>query len=213
MNRQIMLRRRILAGLAGTALLPAAAGAARLMRTPSQTEGPFYPQKQHRAADEDSDLLTIRGRDGRVAGEIIYVTGQVMRPDRSPIANARVEIWQANIEGVYNHPSDGRDETFQGYGSAQTDANGRYAFRTIKPGGYGTVFFSRTPHIHFKIGAPGEAALTTQMYFAGDPQNERDGILNSIRDPESRARLIVDFHPTPSLEPDSRSGLFDIVLG
>jgi len=49
------------------------------------------------------------------------------------------------------------------------------------------------------------------MYVAGEPLNERDGVLMSVRDPAARARLIVPLRP--AAEPGTLAGTFDIVLG
>ena len=49
------------------------------------------------------------------------------------------------------------------------------------------------------------------MYVAGEPQNERDGVLMGVRDPAARARLIVPLRP--AAEPDALAATFDIVLG
>ena len=99
------------------------------------------------------------------------------------------------------------DENFQGYGQTLTDATGDYRFRTIRP----VPYPGRTPHIHFAVSAPGSPRFVTQMYVAGEPQNERDGVLMGVRDPAARARLIVPFRP--AAEPDALAGTFDIVLG
>ena len=70
----------------------------------------------------------------------------------------------------------------------------------------------RAPHIHFGIGGPGFEPLFTQMYVAGEPDNERDFLLNSIRDPRARAALVVTLRPAPDIEPGALAGVFDIVL-
>ena len=96
---------------------------------------------------------------------------------------------------------------FQGYGVVQTDDEGRHRFLTVKPGEYP----GRTPHLHFKIGGPGFERLTTQMYFADEPGNERDFVRKQIGDPEARASVTVAF--APSAETGVASDQFDIVLG
>ena len=101
------------------------------------------------------------------------------------------------------------DDNFQGYGQTITDRAGGYRFRTIRP----VPYPGRTPHIHFAVSAPGLAPFTTQMYIAGEPLNERDGVLTGVRDPAARARLIVPLRPAPEIEPDALAGTFDIVLG
>ena len=212
MTRLRLPRRRFVAGLAGALLLPAAASAA-LQRTPRQTAGPFYPDAPNKLADIDADLVILRGNPATAPGQVIHVSGRVLRLDGQPVAGARVEIWQANAEGDYVYPRPGDDAVFQGYGATTTDANGRYRFRTIKPPAYGSVFFRRTPHIHFKVSGPGIESLTTQMYFAGEARNEDDGILNRIRDPKRRAQLIVPFSADNTAEPGISAGVFDIVVG
>ena len=92
---------------------------------------------------------------------------------------------------------------------SQGDDGGAYAFRTIKPVSYP----GRTPHIHFSIAAPGHERLITQMYVAGEPQNERDGILNGIRDARQRESVIVKLEAADRLEAGALAGTFDVVLG
>lgn len=207
-------RRRLLMSAAGLALaaplmIPAGrAAAAALVPTPPQTAGPFYPQVL--PADRDTDLTRIKGRGARAAGLSIHVTGKVLGPDGKPLSGAVVEVWQCNAHGRYAHPRDDSDRpldpNFQGYGVMRTDADGGYGFRTVKPGFYP----GRTPHIHFKVQAPGAGPLVTQMYFAGEPLNARDGILNRIRDPKERASVIVAFDTMDGVV--GREGKFDIVL-
>jgi protocatechuate 3,4-dioxygenase beta subunit len=102
----------------------------------------------------------------------------------------------------------GRDENFQGFGQTVTDAEGGYRFLTIRP----VPYPGRTPHIHFAVAAPGQRRFITQMYVAGEPQNERDPVLRDMRDPAARARLIVPLRPMPELGQDALAATFDIVL-
>ena len=71
----------------------------------------------------------------------------------------------------------------------------------------------RTPHIHFAIAAPGLAPFVTQMYVEGEPLNERDPVLQGVRDPAARARLIVPLQPAPQLGASALAANFDIVIG
>ena len=90
---------------------------------------------------------------------------------------ALVEFWQANAGGRYRHKKDtylaAIDPNFGGCGRAITDEDGRYCFRTIKPGAYpwpNGVNDWRPAHIHFSVFGHGFAQrLITQMYFEGDP--------------------------------------------
>jgi len=206
-------RRRMLEGFvastAGLSLLRSWVEAAALPPTPAQTAGPFYPQWF--PADTDNDLVHIAGRDGTAKGTLTLVSGRVVDQDGRPVAGARVEIWQCDANGRYHYVRDDSagpppDENFQGYGRATTEREGGYLFRTIRP----VPYPGRTPHIHFAVSAPGFPRLITQMYVAGELQNERDGVLMSIRDPAARARLIVPLRP--AAEPDALAGTFEIVL-
>ena len=212
-------RRHILRGLAATtavSLVPGGAGtvhaAERLTTTPAQTEGPFYPTDWK--GDIDADLVRVVGEAAQAQGQITHVLGRVLDTSGAPIPGATIEIWQCDATGIYRHPRDThwlreRDPGFQGRGRARSSETGTYKFRTIKPVSYP----GRTPHIHFQITAPGHEPLTTQMYVAGEPLNERDGILNAIRDARQRASVIVKLEDGSRLEEKALVGTFDIVLG
>ena len=191
---------------------PGLAAADGLVATPAQIEGPFYPPDW--TGDIDNDLVQITGEAARALGQITHVTGRVLDASGAPIKGAAIEIWQCDANGRYRHPNDTswirtkRDAAFQGRGRMLSGDDGTYAFRTIKPVSYP----GRTPHIHFSIASPGRERLITQMYVAGEPQNERDGILNGIRDARQRDSVIVSLQPGDSLEPSALMGTFDIVL-
>lgn len=208
MNAICMTRRALLAGAGAAVGLKAAAAA--LVPTPRQTAGPFYPTEL--PLDADTDLVAVAGRDSPARGVVTHVFGRVMAEDGRPLARARVEIWQCDALGRYHHPREprgGADPNFQGYGHMVVGQDGAYRFRTIRP----VPYPGRTPHIHFTLSGPGAARLTTQMYVAGEARNATDFILNAIRDPERRARLIVPLRPAPEIEAGALAGRFDIVLG
>lgn len=184
---------------------------ARLVPSPPQTEGPFYPRDWE--GDIDNDLVKVKGQDARALGDVLLLQGRVLDLLGRPIAGAAVEIWQCDARGVYRHPRDERgdrrrDPAFQGRGRTISDADGRYRFRTIRPVPYG----GRTPHIHFRVEPREHDELTTQMYVFGEPRNARDGVLNAIRDPRQRDSVIVRLEPAERLEKDVLTGTFDIVL-
>ena len=185
--------------------------------TPPQVEGPFYPTRDHE--DEDRDLTQVKGRTERAAGDIIYVSGRVLDEACRPIEGAPVDIWQANTWGRYDHEQDAGnpralDPNFQSWAELVTDAEGRYSFKTIKPGSYPVddQGWIRPPHIHFKVSRRGYQELITQMYFAGEPLNEPDQIRKALA-PEEREHVTVEFRPAPpDLEPGAQVGTFDITL-
>lgn len=195
-----------LGGLAATAAsaLPAA--------TPRQTAGPFFPKRDQ--ADKDLDLTRIAGHEKAALGEVCVIEGRVLDEDGKPVADALVDIWQANHHGRYDHEADPNpaplDPDFQGWARLRTDAEGRYRVRTIKPGAYPVeAGWSRPPHIHFKVARRGFHELTTQMYFAGDPLNDVDRLLLAIPEAD-RPQLVVAF--STATEGAPRAGVFDIVL-
>ncbi|MDP6813990.1 MAG: protocatechuate 3,4-dioxygenase [Alphaproteobacteria bacterium] len=184
-----MSRRRWLAGAAGMAawaLAPSAGRAAWVLETPSQPAGPYYAP--FRPLSIDNDLVFIPGGDGPAKGTLLHLSGRVLDQWGRPIPEARVEIWQANSHGRYNHPrhADSRiplDPNFQGFGHDATDGDGSYSFRTVKPGPYAdNPGWTRPPHIHFAVFPPKGPTWTTQMYFAGEALNDDDFLLNGISD-------------------------------
>jgi protocatechuate 3,4-dioxygenase, beta subunit len=154
----------------------------------------------------------MRGAEGRAEGTVTHVMGRVLGLAGQPISGATVEIWQCDARGRYLHPADTgqqpRDSAFQGYGRAVSGADGAYRFRTVRP----VPYPGRTPHIHFAVKAPGRRELVTQMYVAGEPQNERDGLYRSIRDARQRAAVTVRLDQANGIEAGALAGTFDLVL-
>jgi protocatechuate 3,4-dioxygenase, beta subunit len=204
-------RRRLLVSagaFAALAAVPALAQAVRL--TPAMTEGPFYPDRL--PADRDADLARVAGRPGAAEGRLLYVSGRVLDARGRPMANAGIELWQANAHGRYIHSADTDasgppDPNFQGYAALATDAEGRYRIRTVLPGPYP----GRTRHIHFNF-AGGRAKLTTQMFFEGERGNERDGVYRALDADERRAATGRWVERAPGTEPQALAVAWDVVL-
>jgi protocatechuate 3,4-dioxygenase beta subunit len=170
-------------------------------KTPSQTEGPFYPITKQK--DTDWDLIHVQGRQQKALGEVIIVEGQVLDQNCNPVADALVEIWQACQSGKYNHPNDPNpaplDPDFQYWGRSLTDSEGKYLFRTILPGAYpADTDWTRPPHIHYKVHKRGYMELTTQLYFAGNPLNSADKILARL--PMNEQNKVVQPIETRAIE-------------
>ncbi|WP_146597241.1 dioxygenase family protein [Novipirellula galeiformis] len=185
--------------------------AEELVRTPAQTAGPFYPDRL--PLDTDNDLLIINDRITASVGEITHLSGRILDLNGNPIRNAVVEIWQVDNQGAYLHSrgdaGGGRDANFQGFGRFLTGSSGEYYFRTIKP----VPYPGRTPHIHFAVKQKSSAPFTTQCYVKGNPLNERDGVLRSIKDVAARESVIVDFAPLADSKIGELAATFDIVVG
>lgn len=185
--------------------------AQELVRTPRQTEGPFYPDKL--PLDTDNDLLVINDSLTPAVGELTWLTGRILDARGEPLRNALVEIWQVDRNGAYLHSKSGnrekRDAHFQGFGRFLTASTGEYRFRTIKP----VAYANRAPHIHFAVKVKGRDSFTTQCYVQGEPLNGRDFVLNGIREPKERASVIIPFVPVKSSRIGELAARFDIVLG
>jgi protocatechuate 3,4-dioxygenase beta subunit len=206
------------AGLGGLALSgPGIALAQSLGQvTPEQIMGPFYPVIK--PLDKDADLTVVKGKAGRARGHVIHVMGRVLNAKGEPVRGARLELWQANSVGRYDHPRDVNpaplDPNFQGYAVLTTDREGRYRFKSIKPAAYpvnpmnpGTI---RPPHIHFDVAGQRERVVT-QMYFPNEPHNEGDPIFKELGESQGAAIGRV-LPPTKDLEPDSLLVMWDVIL-
>jgi protocatechuate 3,4-dioxygenase beta subunit len=213
----VWTRRRFLSGLAlgAAALSIPGAFAEELLRTPAQTEGPFYPDKL--PLDTDNDLIIVNNSLTSAVGEITHLTGRVVDTSGTPIRNALVEIWQVDNNGVYIHTKSvgaGKNDTnFQGFGRYLTGSTGEYYFRTVKPVPYPAGRTPRTRHIHFQVHIPGREKFTTQCYVKNEPLNETDGVLKGIQNPKDRELVIIDFAPIKDSRLGELAARFDIVLG
>ena len=204
-----------LGGMATGAMILGPGIARAVIATPTQVEGPFYPPEPH--DESDVDLTRLDGHEEAAAGDIIFVRGRVSDAENRPLADVRVDIWQANHFGRYAHPDDPNtaplDPNFQGIGITRTDANGMYGFKTIKPAAYPLSALGdagwRARHIHFKLSDDNGRSLITQMYFEGDPLLEDD--LAFLEAPENERHVLVTVPVA-----DSDTGIpvhrFDIAL-
>ena len=104
------------------------------------------------------------------------------------LKGALLDFWHADEQGDYDN------RAFRYRGHQFTDADGRWRLETILP----AVYPGRTRHIHVKVQPAGGRILTTQLYFPGEPENQRDGIF----DPELVMRMS-----------GRGEGAFDFVVG
>ncbi len=146
-----------------------------MKQTASQTVGPYlrigliYGEGQNNLVQEET------------AGERIKITGIVYDSNGDPITDAMIEIWQADANGIYDHPNDPlRDQAdphFRGFGRAENKKGGVYEFTTIKPGSRD----GNAPFINVHVFARGMLIHTmTRIYFEDEAANAADPVLNSV---------------------------------
>ncbi len=183
----------------------------------SQLNAPVYGTDQ--LGPLDNDLTRNAVKNGEPLGERIIVTGRVSDEDGRPVRNTLVEVWQANAAGRYVHKADQHDApldpNFLGAGRCMTDDQGRYLFKSIKPGAYPWGNHPnawRPNHIHFSLfGEYFASRLITQMYFPGDPLLPYDPMYMGV--PEHARELMVSKFSLDVTQPDYALGyVFDIVL-
>lgn len=184
--------------------------AQQLTVTPTLTIGPYYPDRL--PLDLDNDLLLINDSITPAVGDIMWVTGRVLDSSGTAVRGAVVEIWQADNNGAYIHtasPIANRDTSFQGYGKFETASDGRYVFRTVKPG----LYPGRTRHIHYQIKVPGRGNLITQCHFEGEALNATDGVLNGVSNAAQRQSIIRPIESIATSAIGEKAVTFDIVMG
>lgn len=162
-------------------------------QTPSQTVGPFFHYGLFTRGGEN--ILV----DDLTKGQRIIIRGQVLDGQGQPVPDAMLEIWQADVNGYFNHPADPHhdkaDPHFRGFGRADTVNNGQFTFKTIKPG---IVPFdaarNQAPHINVRVFSRGMLTHAyTRLYFSDEAEaNENDPILNLV--PEDRRHTLIA-HP------------------
>lgn len=162
--------------------------------TPSQTAGPYFayaltPAGRYAIADlATNDLVTEDA-----AGERIRIEGRLFDGDGEPVTDAMLEIWQADGEGRYPGADPALSNArFKGFGRAECNAEGRYSFRTVKPGPVpGPDGAMQAPHINVGIFARGILRrLFTRIYFEDEAANASDPIL-ALVPAAARATLIA----------------------
>jgi protocatechuate 3,4-dioxygenase, alpha subunit len=176
-------------------------------QTPGQTLGPFFHQglvrtpatgSQPASGADARDWINNVLIDERTAGQRVCIEGVVYDGLHEPVADALLEIWQANAHGRYKHPLDSSerslDPAFFGFGRAATDSNGAFSFQTIKPGLVpGASGRVQAPHLSVVLGARGLARHAfTRIYFDADPELLTDPVLSRVpasRRPTLLARL------------------------
>lgn len=174
--------------------------AAEPATTPSQTIGPFFGMAGGIPWPDGPEVVP-EGTAGA-----IRISGVLRDGAGNPVPDGVVEIWQADEHGRFDHPDDPRPgrTDFAGFGRSCTDAEGRFWFRTVKPGPLPTRDGrTEAPHLNVTVLARGMLdRVVTRIYFPDEQRaNETDPVLSTV-DPERRGTLIADRDGTDGDESD-----------
>jgi protocatechuate 3,4-dioxygenase beta subunit len=145
----------------------------KLTATPGGELGPFF-----KPGAPTTTSLVVPGDHGLA----LDVSGRVLDTRGEPLADAVIEVWQANNLGLYDN---------QGYhyrGRLVAGVDGGYRFHTLLPGHYPARV---AQHIHYRVSAPSAKTLVTQLYFATDPVFEGDPAKNYVKDPVIGSRELI----------------------
>ncbi|MGD1870360.1 MAG: protocatechuate 3,4-dioxygenase subunit beta [Neomegalonema sp.] len=188
----------------------------------AEVSGPVFAAETLHPLDHDliANYAAALGVEAKPIGERLIVHGRVLDENARPIPDCLIEIWQANAGGRYRHVNDSYlaplDPAFGGCGRCITDGQGRYAFRTIKPGPYPWPNGDnewRPAHIHLSIfGHALSQRLVTQLYFEGDPLIALCPIVNAIPDQAAVDQLVARLDMAKQAPFDALAYRFDIVL-
>jgi hydroxyquinol 1,2-dioxygenase len=163
--------------------------------------GPFFT--------EDAPEIPIGGDiAGGAAGQPCWVEGTVTDTEGSPVPGARIEVWEADEDGLYDVQY--TDQRVAGRAHLFADEDGRYSFWGLTPTAYpiphdgpvGKMLESvgrspvRASHLHFMVTAEGRRTLVTHIFVEGDPQIEIGDSVFGVKD-----SLIKRFDPQPAGTP------------
>ena len=166
-----------------------------MKQTPSQTVGPFFAygltavESQYPGAQvANGAVVDAQGPLG-TPGTHIRIIGRILDGAGAIVPDALVEIWQANADGRHAGIAPG-NTGFRGFGRQNTgiDAQGRFAFSTVKPG---SVDGKQAPHISFILFMRGLLShLHTRLYFPDEEAaNARDPVLAKV--PAARRPTLI----------------------
>ena len=139
-------------------------------------------------------------------GEPMLVRGRILDTNGAPIANAKIDVWQANDEGFYDVQQKGLQPEFNLRGVFRTGPDGRYWFSGVKPkyypipddGPVGALLGAlgrhpyRPAHLHYLIEAEGYGTLVTHIFDPDDKYINSDAVFGVKESLLARFDLITD---------------------
>lgn len=161
--------------------------------TPSQTVGPFFAYALTPTGYDYRHLAENNLATADAEGERIRIEGSIVDGEGKPVPDAFVEVWQADGQGRYvaARGTERPNTSFTGFGRCAVDANGFFAFDTVRPGPVpGPGGAPQAPHIDVSLFARGVIRrMMTRIYFEGEPGNDTDPILALV--PEERRSTLI----------------------
>jgi catechol 1,2-dioxygenase len=182
--------------------------------TESAVLGPFFREGgPHKKRGES---IATRGETD---GPSCLLHGRVTDVEGKPIANARINVWETGPEGLYEQ-QDAAQPDMNLRGVYETDANGTYEIRAVRPVPYPVPYDGpagdilkimgrhpyRPAHIHMIVEAPGYKKLVSQLYDKTDKYLDSDSVY-AVKD-----SLLLDFVKTPAGSATKFEVTHDVVM-
>jgi hydroxyquinol 1,2-dioxygenase len=182
--------------------------------------GPFFV--------EDSPAIELGGDMAFGApGEPCWVTGTVTGTDGKPLVGAKIEVWEADEDGLYDVQRDAGARAARAH--LFTDAEGGYRFWGLTPTPYpipddgpvGKMLAAvgrsplRASHLHFMVTHEGCRTLVTHIFPEGDPIGWKDTVFGVKESLIKRFERQATGTPTPDgrdVDGTWSKVRFDIVL-
>ena len=161
--------------------------------TPHTVLGPFY-------VDDSPELQHGDNMAEGVEGEPCFITGTVRNLKGEPVAGAKLDMWQADEEGIYEVQLEQKSGPYL-RGIYHSGPDGRFVVKTIAPLGYAIpmdgpvgdlirmtdISYFRPAHIHFILSAPGYQKIITHLFKTGTEYLDKDVVFGV------KEELVTDF--------------------
>jgi len=139
------------------------------------------------------------------SGPSLVVEGTVRDSDKRPVADASIYVFHADAKGEYTSSKAMDEPNSRLFGFLKSGSDGRFRFRTVRPGGYTQPYKGHfiPEHIHFEVSAPGFAPRRFQLVFDDDPRiadehwrkwaaDQKNPVAKVMRDADGAQRCVCD---------------------